>query len=84
MARHPVVAMLLALTAAVVVVPVMIQMARVGYRLGQVWGHLAVGAGMLLVAAGYGFYADVRQGWLAGIGFVLAVVGMIAQHRRRQ
>lgn len=76
-------AILLAITAAVVVVPVMIQMAREGHRLAQVWGHLAVGAGMLLVAAAYGFYADARQGWLAGIGFVLAVIGMVAQHRDR-
>lgn len=77
-------AILLAGTALIVVVPVMIQMAREGYRLRQVWGHLVFGAGMLLVAAGYGLYDDVRQGWLAGIGFALAVLGMLAQHRSRK
>lgn len=60
----------------------MIRMAREGYRLREAWGQLVVGAGMLLVAAGYGLYADVRQGYLAGIGFVLAVIGMIVQNRR--
>lgn len=62
----------------------MIRMAREGYRFRDVCGHLVVGAGMLLVAAAYGLYADVRQGYLAGIGFVMAIIGMILQHRRAE
>lgn len=83
MERHPVVAILLALTALVVIVPVMVQMAREGQRLRDVWGFLLFGAGVLLVAAAYGLYEDARQGFLAALGFLLTVVGMFAQHRRK-
>jgi hypothetical protein len=44
--KHPVVAILLAVTALIVVVPVMIQMAREGYRLRQVWDRPGFGTGM--------------------------------------
>ena len=84
MERHPIVAVLLAITALVVIVPVTVQMAREGLRLRQVWGFLLFGAGVLVVAAGYGLYADGRQAWLAGIGFAVTVVGMLVQHRRRE
>lgn len=83
MERHPVVAILLAITALVVIVPVTVQIAREGYRLRQVWGFLLFGAGVLLVAAAYGLYADRRQGYLAALGFVATVAGMLVQHRRR-
>ncbi|HSJ15178.1 MAG TPA: hypothetical protein VK939_12230 [Longimicrobiales bacterium] len=84
MERHPVVAVLLAITAFVVIVPVMLQMAREGLRLRQVWGYLLFGAGCLLVAVAYGLYDDRRQGYLALVGFAASVIGMLVQHRRRE
>jgi hypothetical protein len=80
--RHPVVAVLLALTAMVVVVPVAVQVAGREYRASHAWPYLLVAAGMLTVAAGYGIFRETWQGVLAGVGFVMALAGMIALQRR--
>ena len=83
MERHPVVAVLLTLTALLVIVPVGVQLARREYRLRQVWMQLLIAAGMLVVAVGYGLFEGRRQGWLAAFGFVAALLGMLALQRRR-
>ena len=80
--KHPVVAVLLAITALVVFVPAIVQVVRREYRPAQSWPHLLVTAGMLLVAAGYGLTEGARQGWLAVVGFVAALAGMLAMQRR--
>lgn len=80
--KHPVVAVLLAITALVVFVPVIGQVIRREYRLAHSWPHLLVTAGMLVVAAAYGLYEGSRQAWLAVVGFMAALAGMLAMQRR--
>jgi hypothetical protein len=77
-----VVAVLLALTALVVMVPVAIQVVRREYRLNQAWPLLLVAAGMLVVAAAYGVFEGARQGIMAAFGFATALLGMVALQRR--
>ena len=83
MERHPVVAALLAFTALVVIVPVVVQVARREYPLKQAWGQLLIAAGMLVVAVGYGLFEGRPQGYLAVAGFATAVAGMLVVQRRR-
>ena len=79
--KSPVVGILLAITALVVLVPVVLQMRTDGRRLRDVWGHLVFGLGLLCVAAGYALFADVRQRYLAVGGLALALIGLFVQHR---
>jgi len=80
--RHPVVAILLTLTALVLMTPVVIQVVRRKYRLDQAWPLLLVAAGMLVVAAAYGVFDGARQGIMAAFGFATALLGMVALQRR--
>jgi hypothetical protein len=76
------VAGLLTLTALVVLVPVLVQIARREYSLREAWGQLLIAAGMLVVAVGYGLFEGGTQGYLAVGGFVAALAGMLAVQRR--
>ncbi len=74
---------ILAVTALVVLVPVLLQMRTDGRRFRDVWGHFVFVGGLLCVAAGYAFFADVRQRYLAVGGLAAALIGLFVQHRDR-
>ena len=76
-----VVGVILGITALVVLIPVVLQMRTDGRRLKDVWGHLLFAAGLLCVAAGYSFFADARQKYLAVGGLAAALIGLFVQHR---
>ncbi len=73
----------LAFTAMVVMIPVLLQIRTDGRKLRDVWGHFLFVAGLLCVAAGYALFADVRQRYLAIAGLAAALLGLFVQHRDR-
>jgi hypothetical protein len=81
--RSPAIGIILAVTALVVLVPVLLQMRTDGRRLRDVWGHLIFVGGLLCVAAAYFFFADGRQWYLAVFGLAAALIGLFVQHRDR-
>lgn len=72
---------MLAVTALVVLIPVLLQMRTDGRKLRDVWGHFVFVAGLLCVAAGYGLFTGGRQKTLAIGGLAAALVGLFVQHR---
>lgn len=71
----------LAITALVVLIPVLLQMKNDGRQFRDVWGHFVFVAGLLSVAAGYALFDDARQHYLAIGGLAAALVGLFVQHR---
>lgn len=72
---------ILAITALVVLVPVILQLRARERRFADVWGHFLFVAGLLCVAAAYGLFADTRQRYLAVGGLAAALIGLFVQHR---
>ncbi|MEO5509480.1 MAG: hypothetical protein ABIS27_02555 [Longimicrobiales bacterium] len=79
--KSPAVGIILGITALVVLIPVLLQMRTDGRKLRNVWGHFVFVTGMLCVAAGYAFFADARQRYLAIGGLAAALLGLFVQHR---
>jgi uncharacterized membrane protein YfcA len=81
--RSITIGVILGITALAVAVPVLLQMRSDERRLSEVWGHFIFIAGLLAVAAGYAFFADERQYYLAVGGLIAALLGLFIQHRDR-
>ena len=75
MPRSTTIGVILAVTATIVLVPVMLQLRSGERRLRDVWGHFLFVAGLLVVAAAYAFFTDEHKYWLSVGGLVGALFG---------
>ena len=81
MPRSTTIGVILAVTAMIVLIPVVLQLRSGERRVRDVWGHFVFVAGLLAVAAAYAFLVDERQYWLSVGGLVCALFGLFIQHR---
>ena len=79
--RSTTIGVVLAVTAMVVAIPVVLQLRSHERRLRDVWGHFVFVAGLLVVAAAYAFQADEAQYYMSVGGLIAALFGLFIQHR---
>jgi hypothetical protein len=76
------IALFMICTAAVVLVPVLLQLRSGESRVREVWGYFAFIAGLLLVALGDTTAGHAHQTVLTVAGVIATIVGLIAQARK--